>query len=63
MITFTDGYKLMQDDVDKAVSATVEAMMNVLPKEAQRFDVVEALLQAAKENIKKMPIQFLTDKK
>ena len=45
MLTFADGFKLMQDDVDKAVKAAVKAVTESLPQEANRMDVVKTILK------------------
>lgn len=58
MLTFTDGFKLMQDDVDKAVKAAVKAVTESLPQEANRMDVVKTILKEAVNVIDRLPVLF-----
>lgn len=58
MLTFTDGFKLMQDDVDKAVKAAVKAVTESLPQEANRMDVVKTILKEAGNVIDRLPVLF-----
>lgn len=58
MLTFTDGFKLMQDDVDKAVKAAVKAITESLPQEANRMDVVKTILKESVNVIDRLPVLF-----
>lgn len=58
MLTFADGFKLMQDDVDKAVKAAVKAVTESLPQEANRMDVVKTILKEAGNVIDRLPVLF-----
>ena len=62
MVTFNDGFKLMQDDIDKATRAAIAAVMSSLPENAHRFDVVKNLLKIASENVERLPIIFQCEK-
>ncbi len=62
MVTFNDGFKLMQDDIDKATRAATAAVMSSLPENAHRFDVVKNLLKIASENVERLPIIFQCEK-
>lgn len=60
---YADDFIVEAQDMEKAISSAIEAIVSSLPKTARRYDVIKDVLVQTSNCLERIPIEFFPSNK